>query len=182
MNSEKQNEHFLSLYFKNEADVRAFVRNGIQNYHDVAEIMQASTIVAWKKFKELDDPEKNFGKWFCVIARYEIMRFRRDKARDRLILDEPLLEKILNEGMSEYDQRKETMEHLKSCIEKLKPSSRQLLEIAYDSETAINDFAKRMNKKANAVYQSLRRIRILVAECMEQKIYKSSNETTGKTF
>ena len=61
----------------------------------------------------------------------------------------------------------------KSCIEKLKPSSRQLLEIAYDSETAIKDFAKKMNKKADAVYQSLRRIRILVAECMEQKIYKT---------
>ena len=68
MNNEKQNEYFLSLYFKNEADVRAFVRNGIQDYHDVAEIMQGSTIVAPKKFKELDDPEKNFGKWFCVIA------------------------------------------------------------------------------------------------------------------
>jgi len=101
------------------------------------------------------------------------MRFRRDKARDRLILDEPLLEKILNEGIPEYDQRKETMEHLKACIEKLKPSSRQLLEIAYDSETAIKDFAKRMNKKADTVYQSLRRIRILVAECMEEKIERN---------
>ena len=173
MDNKKQNEYFLSLYFKNEADVRAFVRNGIQDYHDVAEIMQASTIVAWNKFKELDEPEKNFGKWFCVFARYEIMRFRRDKARDRLILDEPLLEKILNEGIPEYDQRKETMEHLKACIEKLKPSSRQLLEIAYDSETAIKDFAKRMNKKADTVYQSLRRIRILVAECMEEKIERN---------
>ena len=173
MDIEKQNEYFLSLYFKNEADVRAFVRNGIQDYHDVAEIMQASTIVAWNKFKDLDDPEKNFGKWFCVIARYEIMRFRRDKARDRLILDEVLLEKILDEGISEYDQRKETMEHLKACIEKLKPSSRQLLEIAYDSETAIKDFAKRMNKKADTVYQSLRRLRLLVAECMEEKIERN---------
>lgn len=173
MGIEKQNEHFLSLYFKNEADVRAFVRNSIQNYHDVAEIMQESTIVAWNKFNELDDAEKNFGKWFCVIARYEIMRFRRDKARDRLILDEPLVEKILDEGISEYDQRKETTEYLKACIEKLKPSSRQLLEIAYDSETAIKDFAKRMNKKADTVYQSLRRIRILVAECMEEKIERN---------
>jgi len=173
MISEKQNEQFLSLYFKNEADVRAFVRNVIQNYHDLAEIMQASTIVAWNKFKELDDPEKNFGKWFCVIARYEIMRFRRDKARDRLILDEPLLEKILAEGISEYDQRKETIEYLNACIEKLPPPSRQLLEIAYDSETAIKDFAKRMNKKADTVYQSLRRIRILVAECMEEKIERN---------
>ena len=173
MNIEKQNEHFLSLYFKNEADVRAFVRNSIQNYHDVAEIMQESTIVAWNKFNKLDDAEKNFGKWFCVIARYEIMRFRRDKARDRLILNEVLLEKILDEGISEYDQRKETMEHLKACIEKLKPPNRQLLEIAYDSETAIKDFAKRMNKKADTVYQSLRRIRILVAECMEEKIERN---------
>lgn len=173
MISEKQNEQFLSLYFKNEADVRAFVRNGIQDYHDLAEIMQASTIVAWNKFEELDDPEKNFGKWFCVIARYEIMRFRRDKARDRLILDEDLLEKILAEGISEYDQRKETIEYLNACIEKLTPPSRQLLEIAYDSETAIKDFAKRMNKKADTVYQSLRRIRILVAECMEEKIERN---------
>jgi hypothetical protein len=30
-----------------------------------------------------------------------------------------------------------------------------------------------MNKKPDAVYQSLRRIRILVAECMEQKILKA---------
>ena len=59
MNREKQNEHFLSLYFKNEADVRAFVRNGIQNYHDVAEIMQTSTFNVWLQRLYFSEPRQS---------------------------------------------------------------------------------------------------------------------------
>ena len=99
------------------------------------------------------------------------MKFRRDKARDRLILDDIPKKFLMRECRNTIKEKNHgALKVVHRKTETLKP---RLLEIAYDSETAINDFAKRMNKKADAVYQSLRRIRIFVAECMEQKIYKS---------
>ena len=65
-------EDFLRLHAKHEPQIRAFVRAGVQNNETVAEIMQETSIVAWQKFSDLKKPESDFGKWMCVIARYEI--------------------------------------------------------------------------------------------------------------
>ena len=43
--------------------------------------MQEVSLVAWRKFPTLTDPAQ-FPRWGCVIARYEILKFRRTHARD----------------------------------------------------------------------------------------------------
>ncbi|MBT5715287.1 MAG: RNA polymerase subunit sigma-24, partial [Opitutae bacterium] len=75
-----------------EPSVRAYVRAGVFAYQDVTEIMQEVSIVAWNKFSQLSNPEEGFGKWMCVIARYEILKFRQTKARDKIVLDEGVIE------------------------------------------------------------------------------------------
>ena len=51
-----------------------------------------------------------------VIARYQIMRFRRDKARDRLLLNDELVDKILYEGIDKYKENNGMLELLVSCV------------------------------------------------------------------
>ena len=166
----EKNEYFLRLYNRHEPAVRAFVKNGVQDYHDVAEVMQETCIVAWNKFDELDDPESAFGKWLCVIARYQIMRFRRDKARDRLLLNDNLVDKILAEGIDQYKENNGMLEHLVSCVDSLPDKERKILQVAYNSETKIKHFAEDLNLSSNALYQKLSRLRVSLADCVHLKL------------
>ncbi|MDG1326182.1 MAG: sigma factor [Opitutales bacterium] len=59
--------YFLKIYSKYEPPVRAYVRNGLQNHDDILEVMQQTSIIAWKKFSKLENPEENFGKWMCGV-------------------------------------------------------------------------------------------------------------------
>ena len=91
---------FVQLLAKHEPEIRAFIRASLPSSHDVAEVMQNVSLVAWNKFSELENTDSGFAKWVCVIARFEIMKFRRGLARDRFVLDEDVVRLLLRRGRS----------------------------------------------------------------------------------
>tara|TARA_R110002096_G_scaffold147220_12_gene306952 strand:- start:3442 stop:3978 length:537 start_codon:yes stop_codon:yes gene_type:complete len=167
-------EQFVLLLTKHEPEVRAFIRASIPSGNDVAEIMQDVSLVALRKFAELDDPNRNFGKWICVIARFEILKFRRTKARDRLVLDDDLVERIAQEGIEQSSKRNAWIEALENCLTLLPDARRELITEAYDPQVSIKELAAQHHKKPDALYQLLRRIRLELADCIERKMAETS--------
>lgn len=165
-----RHEKFMRLLARHDPAVRAYVRAGVFSSHDVAEVMQEVSLVAWNKFDQLEDPDQGFGKWMCVIARYEILKFRQRKARDRMVLDERLIEKIAVEGIEETEERERWIEALDVCLQKLPTARRDLIKNAYQPESSIKAIAAEMKKKPDAVYQVLRRLRVELAKCIEKQL------------
>ena len=165
-----QHELFMRLLAKHEPSVRAFVRSGVRSSHDVTEVMQEVSLVAWNKFGQLEDPESGFGKWMCVIARYEILKYRQKMSRDRLVLDEGLVEKITEEGIAEVGERESWIEALDTCLEKLPKQRRDLVLKAHSPEVSIKALAEQMGKKPDALYQLLRRLRLELADCITRNL------------
>jgi len=159
-------EDFLRLHAKHEPQIRAFVRSGVQNNESVAEIMQETSIVAWQKFSDLQKPESDFGKWMCVIARYEILKYRQTKARDRMILDQSIVEKITAEALDDSNIREKYLSTLDQCLGKLSKANSNLLLLAYDPNQSMKAIAKSLRKTPDALYQKLRRLRLKLTECM----------------
>ena len=176
MKSDKnlKNTKFLAYYTEHEPAVRAYIRGGLYNHHDVADLMQKVAIIAWNKFDQLKDPEENFGKWMMVIARYEIMSFRRKAEKIDVPLCDKVMQKILDQGAKEYDTRKELCYALQACIQKLKAGERELLDVAYNSSTSIKDFAKKTNKTTQSLYQKLNRIRTALTSCIQLQMKTES--------
>ena len=162
-------ELFVSLLMRHEPSLRAYIRAGVQSSHDVAEVMQEVSLVAWRKFSDLEDPESDFAKWACVIARYEIMKFRRGKARDRLVLSDTVVEKITEEGLEEGEHRESRLSKLEGCLAKLPKDRRQLVVQAYTPDFSIKEFAQSIGKSPDALYQLLKRIRAELADCVERR-------------
>jgi len=75
---------FIRLFMSHERQLRFFLYQLLPTRDDVDEVMQNTSLVLWRKFGELDD-ENNFINWAYVVARYEVLMYRRKKARDRLI-------------------------------------------------------------------------------------------------
>ncbi|MDC1406091.1 sigma-70 family RNA polymerase sigma factor [Akkermansiaceae bacterium] len=167
--TDDNNELFLRLLTRHDPAIRAYVRASIPDPADVADVMQEVSVIAWKKFSTLEDPETGFGKWASVIARYEILKFRRGKARDRLVLDSDIIELLAEEGVDEAPEREQWIKTLKYCLEKLPQSRRELLMSAYHPEASIKELADTMNKQPNALYQILSRLRLSLADCIERE-------------
>lgn len=172
--TDDNNEEFLRLLARHDPAIRAYVRASIPDPADVADVMQNVSVIAWKKFSVLDNPETDFGRWACVIARYEIMKFRRGKARDRLVLDADIVERIADEGIEEAPERESWIKALQYCMEKLPESRRALLVEAYHPDSSIKELAAEMDKKPNALYQTLSRLRLTLVDCIERQTRQQS--------
>ncbi|MFT5469088.1 MAG: RNA polymerase sigma-70 factor (ECF subfamily) [Verrucomicrobiales bacterium] len=169
--STDHHETFIALLTKHEPVIRASIRAVIRRPEDVDEVMQAVSIVAWRKFDSMTDVE-GFPKWACVIARYEILKFQGKKSRDRFQLDAALAEKITTEGVEETPARSQRISHLEVCLGQLPESRRSLVMEAYEPGRSIKDLAISQGKTTDGLYQLLRRIRLKLKRCVEGRTAK----------
>ena len=90
-------ERFLTLFTANEPAIRAFVRRLVPTRQDAADVVQAVALVLWRKFPALEESDQ-FRKWAFGVARYETLAWLRDKARDRLVLADDVLDTVAHES------------------------------------------------------------------------------------
>ncbi len=177
LENEHSHERFVRLLTEHEGIIRASIRSVIQRSEDVAEIMQSVSVVMWRKFDSLTD-SAGFAKWACVIARYEILKFKRARARDRFQFDDELISLILEEGAQEIPARAARLAHLEACLEKLPESRKALVLQAYAEGCTIKHLAARLGRSQDGLYQLLRRIREELRYCMEFQL--GSDESIRK--
>jgi RNA polymerase sigma-70 factor (ECF subfamily) len=161
-----QHESFIRLLVRHEPGIRALVRSVVHRAEDVDEVMQRVSLVAWQKFSVLTDTD-GFGRWACVIARHEVLKFQRERARDRFVLDPDLIERILAEGEQESPVRERRLSLLEQCLGKLSPVRRDLLLQAYTPGCTTRAIAAKLGCSEQAMYQSLRRLRLELRRCVE---------------
>jgi RNA polymerase sigma-70 factor, ECF subfamily len=159
-------EAFVQLLSRHEPVVRAYLRGLVATIEDVDTLMPEVALVAWRKFAELED-RSAFAKWACVIARYEVLRHRRDQARDRLVLDEDVIVRLAAEAEDETLQTEAQMRALESCLQKLPEDRRKLVLGCYGPGVSIKDIAARTGRSEDGLYQLLRRIRLELLRCVE---------------
>jgi RNA polymerase sigma-70 factor (ECF subfamily) len=163
------NEEFLRLFMRHEPQLRAFVRACLPRAADVDEVTQEVSLVAWKKFSTLVDQDQ-FPRWVSLIARFEILKCRRKHARDRLVLDDAMIERLAEEGAEEMSLREQQLVALGECVEKLPDERRRLVRAAYSSETTKKALAHQLGRSENSLYQLLARVRHQLLRCMEQRL------------
>ncbi len=162
-------EDFLQLFVRHEPELRAFVRACLPRSGDVDDVMQEVSLVAWKKFSSLTE-RSQFPRWACLIARFEILKFRRKCARDRLVLDDDIIELLAAEGAEEMPLRKRQLAILEECMSKLPVERRHLVLSAYSRETTIKVLAGQLGRSENSLYQLLARIRHELLYCLRRTL------------
>ncbi len=162
-----RHEAFLRLFTASHAALRAFVRTLVPNRDDTAEIMQEISLVLWRKFEEYQSQE-DFRRWAFGVARFEVLAWRRDKARDRLVLSEEAVE-LLAEQVTEDASRLESQRYaLESCLGKLQEDHRSLLRAAYAPGAKLDRLAKESGRTIQSLYKSLQRIRARLLDCVRR--------------
>jgi RNA polymerase sigma-70 factor (ECF subfamily) len=160
----RRHDQFLRLYTAHEPAIRAFVRRLVPTRADAADVIQDVVLVLWRKFDGFDSQE-DFRRWAFGVARYETLAWLRDKARDRHVLAEDVLELLADEAVSAEPRLSAQREALEQCLAKLPMEQRSLVIAAYAPGARIEEIAERSGRTIGGFYQWLHRMRMRLLEC-----------------
>ena len=164
---EEKNLRFLSLFTANESSIHAYVRRLVYRREDASDVMQKIAIVLWKKFDQLQSDD-DFRKWSFGVARFEVLAWRRDLARERerLVLSTETIELMaeeLDRNAEQFDLEREAI--LQHCLSKLKKDQRSALKEMYSDQCDTPALAQKFGKSTTGFYQWIYRIRKNLSTC-----------------
>jgi len=170
LNLNDQHHHqFLRLFAEHEPALRAYIRSMLPSRGDASEVMQEVAVLLWQKFAEFD-ASRDFRKWAFGVARYEVLAYLRDLARDRHVFDEALVNRLAEDAAASELRHEAQRDALEACLQKLPPAQRELVLSAYTKDTRIDELAARRGQTAMSLYKVLHRIRRALLECVRRQL------------
>ena len=166
---------FMRLFTRHQGALRCFVRTLLPSWDDVDEVMQDVSIVAWTKFGRFD-PQTDFARWAATIARYEVLNYRRAKARDRLVFDEDLIQLLADECQEDFARSEQERRALDGCLDKLPAHQREIVLRGYSEGQKIKPLAEEIGVSPNALYNTLGRLRLILLRCIEETLARAATE------
>ena len=135
----------------------------------VEDVLQEVALVAWRKFAELKEDE-SFGKWACMIARYEVLKWRRKHARDRLVFSERTLELLSEAELENVELRERERSALDWCIKKLSEAERSLVMAVHLPGSSVARIAEESGQQAKRLYRQVSGLRLALQRCVNARL------------
>lgn len=164
---EARYEAFVAMLVEHEPKTRAYLRSLLPGWHDVDEVMQQSSLVAWRKFDTFHQGT-SFAGWFMTIARYEALKHRRNAARSPLVFSDDVWELVADEEDAASPGPDSMRAALEVCLAKLAPAQRELVLKTHSPGARINEIAQRAGKSEQALYKTVQRLRAALLECINR--------------
>lgn len=172
MSEHESHERFLRLFTACEGRIRVFVRRLVPARSDVDDVMQEIAVVLWRKFSEFRQ-DGEFLAWARGIAKFEVLAWRRDRARSREWLRGDVIEILVDESIRDESHLARQQELLAACLDRLEAAQRDLLLAAYSPGTAIQDVALRSGRTVGGFYQWLHRTKRRLLDCVRNAMNRS---------
>jgi RNA polymerase sigma-70 factor (ECF subfamily) len=105
------------------------------------------------------------------------MKFRRERAKDSkdsLQFNDTLTEMLMTESIEETEIRDHRIHLMEECLKELPEDRRELLMMAYESESSMKELAEQIGRTPDALYQMMSRLRITLLLCIERKMGKQA--------
>lgn len=165
-------EDFVRLFSRSQHRILRFIHSLVPNLPEAEDVLQETSVILWKKWAQFD-PERDFVKWACGIARLEVFRMLRQRRRGALYLNETVLNQIADMALAEaYDNvRYEAgATALDACIDELRESDRQLLLLRYQHEKTVQQIAEECNRPKSTIHDLLEKIRGRLLRCVRRRL------------
>jgi RNA polymerase sigma-70 factor (ECF subfamily) len=144
----------------------------------VSDLAQETVMAAWRKRDDFD-PSRDFLAWVIGMARFVLLRHRRDLARRRVFLSPELVEQLAETLVAEAETLDARQAALATCREQLGEPAQRLLALRLGEELPLAEVAKRLGRSHGAVRTAFSRIRDWLRACIEKRL---SGETMDATL
>ena len=173
----QQAEQFAALWTAAQPTISAFIRTLIPHYQQADEVLQRVAVTLVRKFEQYD-PTRPFGAWAIGVATYEVLYFRRERATDKHLFGNDIVEQIACRYelfAEELDPIREALQH---CLGELKGRSKRVIELRYRTGMRSNVIAGEMSLSPGAVRMLLCRVREKLRHCIERRTAAQDRATT----
>jgi RNA polymerase sigma-70 factor (ECF subfamily) len=161
---------FVEHLRQNRARLFGYVNSLVHDLNHADDLYQQTALILWVKFDEFDR-QRSFFSWACGVARLQFANFVRSRSRQPLYFGDHL-SALLAETQDEMsdEELEGRREALSRCIEKLPEADRRLLTESYQGAKGAHGAAERRGRSVRSIYNSLRRIRRALYECITRAL------------
>jgi len=124
-------------------------------------------VVLVRKFHEYDRSRPFVG-WAIGVAKMKILGYRRDKALDRLVFDETLVEQIADDYGQLEEEPLPVRDLLVQCVAELEGRAREAIRLRYAEQMKTPCIAESLNMSHGAARVLLTRARTTLRLCVEK--------------
>jgi len=147
-----------------------YLHAALGDFEQVEELAQRIAMVAVERAEDYD-PDRPFVPWLLGIARYELLRFRRDLARDRHTFDSDMIDRLSDAYVRSSDEL-QSMEHaLRLCLHEVSERARSILELRYRDALSTRQIALQVESTDGAIRALLKRTRQLLKDCIQRRLH-----------
>jgi RNA polymerase sigma-70 factor (ECF subfamily) len=160
---------FIATLTRHQPALEAFCHAQLANRQDAQEALQATCVKLWEKSGDWN-PETEFLPWAFAVARFTVLSHIRDRMRDRLVFDEDVVLAMVAETETAATQFEDRREALGTCLEKLKPEQRDLLQEHYIAGHSVRELSSATGRSQSAVKMILLRLREQLSACIQLQL------------
>jgi len=135
---------------------------------DLDDLFQETSLKLWQVFAEYDTA-RPFLPWALRIAYFQVLRFRKERSRDRLVFSDDLVELLAGETPA-AEQGDVVRACLNDCLEKLTPRAREDPLSRYSQNSSITTVARETRQSVHALYRVLEKARSQVVTCLRRQL------------
>jgi RNA polymerase sigma-70 factor (ECF subfamily) len=165
----QQAEQFAALWTAAQPTIAGFIRTLVPDYLQADEVLQRVAVTLVRKFDQYD-AARSFSAWAVGIAKYEVLYYRRERATDKHLFGDDIVEQIASryELLAEnVDPMRDALRH---CLELLEGRSKRVIDLRYCRGLRSAAIAEEMRLSSGAVRMLLCRVRESLRHCIERRV------------
>lgn len=166
---ETDRDCFLELLLRHQTEIKAFIGSILRDRHARDDVFQEVAMILWRQFDTFDR-NLSFAGWARGIAAHKVLHEIRQSNRVPTLLEPQAMEAVLSAFERIASQTDERKDALHECLKLLPESARRLLTLKYEQHLDAEEIGRHVSKTADAVYQSLSRIRFKLADCVRNRL------------
>lgn len=165
-----QDAQFVSSLTDCQPAIAMYVRSLMPGDRSAADIVQQANAKIWERRADFE-PGTNFRAWAMTMARYEVLNYRKQQARDSRLHFSDELESTIASEIEELDHdQTDRQQALRDCLAKMSGENQSLIFLRYESKESLTEFAARTRRSLGSLKVKLHRLRSSLATCIENRL------------
>ena len=162
-------KRYLAHFLGNRDSIYAFLLVLVRDRTLVEDLFQEVSLLLWEKFETFREGT-NFGAWARQIAYNLVRNSRRHQSRVRNLLPEAAARSISG-AFARIEERageEEWRAALKTCMDRLSPPARNLVQLRYFRDLELAEIARTLGRTAAGVNSALCKIKAALETCLRR--------------
>jgi RNA polymerase sigma-70 factor, ECF subfamily len=179
MSRQQHDEEFCRRLVDVQRGLFGYILRLLPDATDASDVLQETNAVILRKEQEFR-AGTDFAAWAAGIARHQVLAFRRDVRRERLVFSDQLLDQLATRTPPQSDDADAMFEAMELCRVRLTEADQWLLESRYADNVSVAEIARTTGRTPHAVSQSLYRIRLTLLQCIQLVLASQENTHVAK--